>query len=73
MTGNRQPDLGRSEISKGGTMKMRPKEQIERGALRGVERESRESTVEGPPNERQSEQYSLAEILGISRGVSQGA
>ena len=40
-------------------MKMRAEEQIARG---GVERES---TVDGPPSEKQSEQYSLAKILGI--------
>jgi uncharacterized protein len=40
-------------------MKVRAKGQIARG---GVERES---TVDGPPIERKSEQYSLAKILGI--------
>ena len=40
-------------------MKMRAEGQIARG---GAERES---TVEGPPSESQSEQYSLAKILGI--------
>ena len=38
---------------------MRAEGQIARG---GAERES---TVEGPPSESQSEQYSLAKILGI--------
>jgi uncharacterized protein len=40
-------------------MKVRAKGQIARG---GAERES---TVEGPPSERQTKQYSLAKILGI--------
>lgn len=43
-------------------MKMRPKEQIER---RGVGSEFTEFTVEGPSSERQNDQYSLAQILGI--------
>src|SRR5215212_9884457 len=39
-------------------MKMRAEGQIARGGVG-------ESTVQGPPSERQSEQYSLAKILGI--------
>src|SRR5215217_2419872 len=39
-------------------MKMRAQGQIARGGLG-------ESTVQGPPSERQSEQYSLRKILGI--------
>src|SRR5215217_486698 len=39
-------------------MKMRAQGQIARGGLG-------ESTVQGPPSERQSEQYSLPKILGI--------
>src|SRR5215212_11119680 len=38
------------------------KDECERGIARGG---VGESTVEGPPSERQSEQYSLAKILGI--------
>jgi len=40
-------------------MKMSAEGQIARGGVAG------ESTVEGPPSESQSEQYSLAKILGI--------
>ncbi|MDQ5810000.1 MAG: CPBP family intramembrane metalloprotease [Actinomycetota bacterium] len=54
-----QPDLGRSKISEGGSIKRGVAAQSPSG---GVERES---TVHGTPSERQSEQYSLAKILGI--------
>ena len=40
-------------------MKMSAEGQIARGGAEG------ESTVDEPPSERQSEQYSLAKILGI--------
>src|SRR3712207_360485 len=53
------PDPGRSEATEGGPMKMRAEGHIARG---GVERES---TAQAPPSEGQSEQYSLAKILGI--------
>src|SRR3712207_3767116 len=46
-------------ISEGGSMKMSAEGQIVRG---GAERES---TVDGPPSESQTKQYSLTKILGI--------
>jgi len=61
-TGNRKGEVKTmygSTSAEGGSMKMSAEGQIARG---GVERES---TVDGPPSESQSEQYSLAKILGI--------
>jgi uncharacterized protein len=55
----RKTNLGRCDVSKGGSMKMGAEGQIARG---GAERES---TVDGTPSESFSEQYSLAKILGI--------
>jgi uncharacterized protein len=52
-------NLGRSEVSEGGAMKMRAEGKIARGGVEG------ESGVDGPPSESLSEQYSLAKILGI--------
>jgi membrane protease YdiL (CAAX protease family) len=49
----------RSTNSEGGSIKMNAEGQIGRGGVEGV------SVVQGPPTERRSEQYSLAEILGI--------
>ena len=40
-------------------MKMRTEGQIARGAVQ------RDSTLDGPPSESQTKQYSLAKILGI--------
>src|SRR5215211_9378847 len=48
-----------STNSEGGSIKMNAEGQIGRGGVEGV------PTVQGPPTERRSEQYSLAKILGI--------
>jgi membrane protease YdiL (CAAX protease family) len=61
-TGNRKGDVKTmygSTNSEGGSMKTSAEGQIARG---GAERES---TAQGPPSESQSEQYSLAKVLGI--------
>src|SRR5215211_7496432 len=64
-TGNRRgdeemnPELPTENQGEGGSMKMKAKGQIARGGAEG------ESTVDEPPSESQSEQYSLAMILGI--------
>jgi membrane protease YdiL (CAAX protease family) len=52
------PELPTEKQGKGG-MTMRAEGQIARGGVQ------REPTVEGPPSESQTEQYSLAKILGI--------
>jgi uncharacterized protein len=63
-TGNRKgdeemnPELPTENQRKGGSMKVSAEGQVERGGVA-------ESTVQGPPSESQSEQYSLAKILGI--------
>src|SRR5215216_1771015 len=54
----REPYLGTSKISECGSMKERAAPQTATGGVG-------ESTVEGPPNDSLSEQYSLAKILGI--------
>jgi hypothetical protein len=54
----RQPYLGISTILQRGSTKMSAEGQIARGR-------AGESTLQGPPSESLSQQYSLAKILGI--------
>src|SRR5215217_8992403 len=54
----RQPYLGISTILQSGSTKMSAEGQIARGR-------TGESTLQGPPSESLSQQYSLAKLLGI--------